>query len=217
MAPIMGAIGIMSEKERSYIKKGELCVDWHLWCRNQLDWAEWSRPDAKPSPPPPPPQAHHTPPASFSQIYYILSQMQGSICQFGIRMCVRSRRKKGNKRDWQGLEGPGNKWGCLIMGIPSTVWHFLPSCPWALSAAEKNRALCSGMVLNGGPEQFPREETERLIERVQCVARFFHYGHIFRRAVLTRRRLRLRVTSCLSLHTHTHREWGKDGEKDRGT
>ncbi|GAA6103146.1 uncharacterized protein LOC111606693 [Tachysurus ichikawai] len=44
-------------------------------------------------------------------------------------------------------------------------------CPWALSAAEKNRALCSGMVLNGGPEQFPREETERLIERVQCVAR----------------------------------------------
>lgn len=139
--------------------------------------------------------------------------MQGSICQFGIRMCVRSRRKKRNKRDWQGLEGPGNKCGCLIMGIPHTVWHFLPSCPWALSAAEKNRALCSGMVLNGGPEQFPREETERLIEWVQCVARFFHYGHIFRRAVLTRRRLRLRVTSCLSLHTHTHREWGKEQER----
>lgn len=141
--------------------------------------------------------------------------MQGSICQFGIRMCVRNRRKKENKRDWQGLEGPGNKWGCLIMGIPRTVWHFLPSCLWALSAAEKNRALCSSTALNGGPEQFPREETERLIERVQCVARFFHYGHIFRRAVLTRQCLRFRVTSCLSLHTYTQRVRQRERERQK--
>ncbi|KAF5900121.1 Uncharacterized protein DAT39_010177 [Clarias magur] len=52
-------------------------------------------------------------------------------------------------------------------------------CPWALSAAEKNRALCSGMVLNGGPEQFPREETERLIDSLSFLLedRAVHWGH----------------------------------------
>lgn len=49
---------------------------------------------------------------------------------------------EGGCGDWQGLEGPENKWVCLIMGIPRTVWHFLPSCPWACLAFKESGPLC---------------------------------------------------------------------------
>lgn len=95
------------------------------------------------------------------------------------------------------------------MGIPCTMWHFLPSCPWALSTGKKNQALCSGTVLNGGPEQFPREETERLIEWVQCVARFFPKGCVNKVAPQVE-------GNKLSITWHTYRVREIQTERERG-